>query len=226
MLAPAGGRTALSTAPAPVWMPQPNGATTSSGTAGSSLTTFRSVATAWVAKLDWPKKCEWIGLPARRRAVDPSGRVAPKLRPQKSWQTQGRPAAQVGHDPQEPKLIATRSPTPTFVTAVPTASTTPAPSWPSTAGSGTGYHWSRMIRSVWQIPQAATRTSSSSPRSSSTSSSSIANAAPWDSVTAAWIRIGNPAPQRATASRVSRAPSLSSGASPSFSARARIDGRP
>ena len=52
--------------------------------------------------------------------------------------------------------MPTRSPGATRVTAVPTRSTTPAPSWPSTAGSGTGYHWSRQIRSVWQIPAAAT----------------------------------------------------------------------
>jgi hypothetical protein len=75
------------------------------------------------------------------------------------------------------------------VTDAPTASTTPAPSWPSTAGSGTGYHWSRTIRSVWQMPQATTRTSTSSARSSSSSSSSISNAAPLDLVTAARISI-------------------------------------
>ena len=38
MLAPACGCSALSTAPAPVWIPQPNGATKSSGTSGSSRT--------------------------------------------------------------------------------------------------------------------------------------------------------------------------------------------
>jgi len=46
----------FSTAPAPVWSPQPSGAATSSGIDPSSRTTLRSFATAWVAKLDWPKK--------------------------------------------------------------------------------------------------------------------------------------------------------------------------
>src|SRR3989442_4967640 len=45
--------------------------------------------------------------------------------------------------PQDTKLRTTWSPGCTFVPAGPTEATTPAPSWPSTAGSGTGYHWSR-----------------------------------------------------------------------------------
>src|SRR5690348_1791100 len=83
--------------------------------------------------------------------------------------------------------MATRSPGATVVTPAPTRSTTPAPSWPSTAGSGTGYHWSRMIRSVWQMPAAATRTSTSPARGSSSSSGWIAYGAPLVSVTAARI---------------------------------------
>ena len=87
--------------------------------------------------------------------------------------------------PQESKVIPTRSPTATFVTADPTALTTPAPSCPSTAGSGTGIHWSRQIRSVWQIPDALISTSTSSSRSSPSSSSVSTKGAPFDSVTAA-----------------------------------------
>ena len=34
----------------------------------------------------------------------------------------------------------------------------PAPSCPSTAGSGVGYHWSRTMASVWQTPLATMRT--------------------------------------------------------------------
>src|SRR6266542_1112818 len=98
----------------------------------------------------------------------------------------------VGQVPHELKLIPTRSPAATFVTFAPTRSTTPAPSWPSTAGSGTGYHWSRTIRSVWQMPAAATFTSTSSGRSSSTSSVCTANGAPFASVTAAWISMSLP----------------------------------
>jgi hypothetical protein len=101
---------------------------------------LRSVAIEYVAKHDWPKKCEWIASPSRDSAVEPSGREAPKLCAKKSWQYPGRPARHVGQSPQESKLIATWSPTATFDTPGPTASTTPAPSCPSTAGSGTGYH--------------------------------------------------------------------------------------
>ena len=102
MLAPASGRNARRTAPAPVWIPHPNGATISSGTSGSSRTTLRSVATAWVAKLDWPKKCEWIERPSTASAVDPSGRDAPKFRAKKSWQTHGSPAWHLTHAPHDP----------------------------------------------------------------------------------------------------------------------------
>ena len=100
--------------------------------------------------------------------------------------------------PHESNVIPTRSPAATFVTESPTASTTPAPSCPSTAGSGTGYHWSRQIRSVWQIPAAATRTSTSSSRNAPSSSSCNANGAPLLSTTAAVIFTGAP---RAAGSR-------------------------
>jgi hypothetical protein len=53
---PTGGRSAFRTPPAPVWIPQPNGAAISNGMPSGSFTTFRAVATPCVAKLDWPKK--------------------------------------------------------------------------------------------------------------------------------------------------------------------------
>jgi hypothetical protein len=56
-LAPDGTASVFSTAPAPVWMPQPKGATTSSGMWLSIPITLRSRATEAVAKLDCPKKC-------------------------------------------------------------------------------------------------------------------------------------------------------------------------
>ena len=46
MLLPAGGRSELSTDPAPVWMPHPNGATTSNGMSLVSLTALRTLAIA------------------------------------------------------------------------------------------------------------------------------------------------------------------------------------
>ncbi len=86
-LLPAGGRKTFSTAPAPVWIPQPNGAAISNGIDSSSATMFRSRATECVAKLDWPKKCAWISSPSRESALDPSsGRAAAKLCSKNVWQ--------------------------------------------------------------------------------------------------------------------------------------------
>ena len=80
MLLPGSGVITFSTEPAPVWMPQPNGAAISSGMESSSFTTLRSRATECVAKLDCPKKWAWISVPLRDRALDPSaGRDEPKL---------------------------------------------------------------------------------------------------------------------------------------------------
>ena len=56
-------------------------------------------------------------------------------------------------------------------------------------GGGTGSHWSRQIRSVWQMPLAAISTRTSSGRSSPSSSSSIVNGSPLSSTTAARIFI-------------------------------------
>jgi hypothetical protein len=89
---------------------------------------LRSVATAQVAKLDWPKKCEWTAWPSRDRAVVPSGQLPPKFRAQKSSQYVGRPVRHVGQAPHESTLIPTRSPGATFATFAPTRSTTPRPS--------------------------------------------------------------------------------------------------
>ena len=83
---PAGARSASSTPPAPVWMPQPNGAAISSGIESGSSTTLRSPATACVAKLDCPKKWAWISSPSRESALVPSARAAAKFCAQKSWQ--------------------------------------------------------------------------------------------------------------------------------------------
>jgi hypothetical protein len=105
--APAGGRSALRIAPAPVWTPQPNGAMSSKAMSSSSLTTLRSVAMQWVAKQDWPKKCEWTGSPSRESAVVPSGRVAAKLNSKKPRQYEGRPVRHDTQVPHDPKLIAT-----------------------------------------------------------------------------------------------------------------------
>src|ERR1700691_3433905 len=67
---------------------------------------------------------------------------------------------------QDIKLKTTWSPGRTLTTLGPTFSTMPAPSCPSTIGCGTGYIWSRTIMSVWHMPVATIRTSTSSSRGS------------------------------------------------------------
>jgi hypothetical protein len=87
MLDPAGGRSEFITAPAPVWTPQPSGPISSSGTSAGIGTTDRACTFACRANEDWPKKWEESCPPSRSRsAVDPSGRVPPKLRAYRSAQ--------------------------------------------------------------------------------------------------------------------------------------------
>ena len=95
------GRRMLMTLPAPVWIPQPNGATSSNGTSSGMATTLRSGMTAPVAKLDWPKKCECTGSPPREIAVLPSARVARKLRSKNSVQWNGWPPAHMRQPPHD-----------------------------------------------------------------------------------------------------------------------------
>ena len=49
-------RASLKIAPAPVITPQPIGARSSSGRSASTRNALRALATAWVAKDDWPTK--------------------------------------------------------------------------------------------------------------------------------------------------------------------------
>jgi hypothetical protein len=75
MLEPAGGASALNTAPAPVDSPQARGPSSSMGASGATLTTLRSHVITRVANDDWPKKWLCTGSPpGRRSALDPSGR--------------------------------------------------------------------------------------------------------------------------------------------------------
>src|SRR6266550_2616654 len=85
-------------------------------------------------------------------------------------------------------LRTTWSPGATVETPAPTASTTPAPSWPSTAGSGSGSPPARAVTSVWHTPAAATRTSTSPGPGSGRSSSSTA-ILPTSRTTAAFIAL-------------------------------------
>ena len=65
----------------------------------------------------------------------------------------------------------------TVVTSDPTASTTPAPSWPSTIGRSSANRPkpSTTCRSLWQTPVATVRINTSRPHGLSTSTDSIVN---------------------------------------------------
>ncbi|GAA2994003.1 hypothetical protein GCM10020229_03120 [Kitasatospora albolonga] len=184
---PGSGRSTLSTAPAPVCTPQPNGASSSGGRPPGTGIAFRSVTSEWVAKEDWPKKCPCSGEPSAARRVGlPSARAPPnRLSRGQCSQRTGRPVRQSGHRPQEVKVSTTGWPGRRPVTALPTRRTVPAPSWPSTAGSGPGVCPARTLRSVWQIPAAATSTSTSSGRGSSSRTGSSRKGSPGPRTTAA-----------------------------------------
>src|SRR3970282_553716 len=67
---PGAGRSALSTAPAPVLIPQGKAAASASGTSGGTFTTFASVASAWLSQHGCCKKPPWT-------AAAPRGSGAP-----------------------------------------------------------------------------------------------------------------------------------------------------
>ena len=86
----------------------------------------------------------------------------------------GWPVLQARQAPQLARVaITTWSPGLTERTAEPTDSTTPAPSWPSTAGAGNGMVPSMTERSEWHTPAACMRTCTSLGPGRRTSSSSV-----------------------------------------------------
>src|SRR5438034_666895 len=87
--------------------------------------------------------------------------------------------------PPAPKT-ATDCPGLTRWTPAPTASTTPAPSWPSTQGSGMGRSPVMACRSLWHTPLAPRRTSTSPSRGSRTASGSTESGSRTAFRTAAW----------------------------------------
>src|SRR5262245_57462492 len=102
----------------------------------------------------------------------------------------GWPLRHCAQLPQNPDRHATTwSPGFTLVTSAPTASTTPAPSWPSTIGRSSGKRpWpSTTCRSLWQTPVAAVRTSTSRPHGLSISTDSTASGSWTFRKTAAWV---------------------------------------
>ena len=79
----------------------------------------------------------------------------------------------------------TRLPTVGVSTPSPASTTIPEISWPSTAGVGKATSAFMTWRSVWQTPQAATRTSTSPRRGRGSGSSSIWSGCPGAGSTAA-----------------------------------------
>src|SRR5690606_15557296 len=80
ILDPAFGASELMTAPAPVWMPQPSGPISSSGTSLRIFTTLRSDAIAFSAKEDWQKKQPEIDPSFELSGDVPSTRAPLRLR--------------------------------------------------------------------------------------------------------------------------------------------------
>ena len=86
----------------------------------------------------------------------------------------GCPALQARQAPQLANVaMTTWSPGSTDRTASPIASTTPAPSWPSTAGAGKGMVPSITERSEWHTPAACMRTFTSVGPGARTSRASV-----------------------------------------------------
>ncbi len=134
---PAASSTTLSTAPRPVMTAQPAIAAISGGTPSGTRTTDFSETTTRSAKQDTPRKWCSFSVPSCSREV-PSGSppVVAWILP--SRHITGLPLTQASHSPQRGRhRSATRSPTATVPPARgPSCSTMPAPSCPSTTGSG------------------------------------------------------------------------------------------
>src|ERR1700722_13670539 len=169
---PAPGRSAFSTAPAPVDIPHASGPSSSTSAAGSTTTSARAEQIEYDANDGCPKKWLCKGDPSSRRsAVVPSARPPRSTSGPRSRQYRGCPSRQFRQDPHHGQPITTLSPTATLLTPAPTAATIPAPSCPSTPGAGNGISPSRAIASVWHTPLATTFTSASPGPGESTSTS-------------------------------------------------------
>ena len=162
---PACTRAVLVAAPTPVMTLQPTSAAASMGTPSGTGTSACSLTSCCSAKAAMPANCV-TGWPFMERRSSRPRRLVLRQR-------KGRPWMQFPQWPQEAtKAMTTRSPGRTRATSSPTRSTTPADSWPSTAGHCMGYLPSMKCRSEWQTPVALVRTSTSLRRGSSTSISS------------------------------------------------------
>ena len=138
---PGSGRRTLRTAPAPVWMPQPRGASVSEGRRPrhrdeAALVHERVPREGRLAEEVAAERSPVAG----KHGALPSGRVPPKrLQGVKAWQYEGPAGAAFGALAAGGEAARARGrPAATRVTDGPTASTMPAPSWPRTPGSGKG----------------------------------------------------------------------------------------
>src|SRR3990167_3959524 len=121
----------------------------------------RRESTASPAKADPPTKWS-TGSPWYERRLPPPSKVPAALAAAAGSHSTGRPSAQGRQCPQlGTNSRMTWSPGSRSITPSPSASTTPAASWPSTMGVRRGRSPLMMERSEWHSPAAATRTSTS-----------------------------------------------------------------
>ena len=142
---PACTRAPLTTDPMPVITAQPSSAARSSGSSSGTFTTALRCTTICSAKAPSPVIGVTGTSPWRSLGVEPGGRV----RDRRPSHSQVRPTMHSRQLPQNwDRQVTTRSPGANSVTLVPTASMTPAASWPSTAGTGVGSRPSMKCRSL------------------------------------------------------------------------------
>ena len=140
----------FSAAPTPVITPHPISDATSYGISSEIL--IAAVAGRTVSSTHVP---HWaMANTGEPPAVNRGGLVCAST---KSRQRLGWPRRQKKQAPQGgTHEMITWSPSVTFVTPSPTATTSPAPSWPSTHGTGLGSVPSCTLTSEWQTPLAMT----------------------------------------------------------------------
>ena len=128
-LLPASMRAVLVTAPTPVITPQPSRAALAIGIVSGMATTWEPSTTASSAKVPVRRPCTRLWPAASARGRVPS-------MPNEPEQFTGIPRTQSWHEPQlRISETTTASPTATWSTPPPTSITSPAASWPYTAGS-------------------------------------------------------------------------------------------
>src|SRR5215472_18420453 len=109
---PTPGRSAFSTAPAPVEIPHASGPRISTGASAGTGTSALAAHTEYVANEDWPKKWLCSGDPSsRRNAVEPSVRAPLTTSGPSDRQYRGWPSRQFRHVPHHGQLINNMSPT-------------------------------------------------------------------------------------------------------------------